>query len=276
LSENIQAIYMKRNILILTFSFLVCAAAFGADYTTTSNINYRHGSNDKYVNSICLLDIAVPQGAKDAAVVVWFHGGGLEGGQKEIPAALKNGKLIIVGADYRRINKVDVDTIIDDAAGAVAWTVRNIKKYGGNPKKIFISGHSAGGYLVDMVALDKSRLAKWGIDADSLAGVVPFSGQVITHFANRKKMGMQPLQPLIDKTAPLYYVRPDCAPMLIISGDREQELYGRYEETAYFWRLMKLVGHKDVTMYELDGYNHGNMPEGGFPLLLRFINSHCK
>lgn len=267
---------MKRNILILTFSFLVCAAAFGADYTTTSNINYREGSNDKYVNSICLLDIAVPQGAKDAAVVVWFHGGGLEGGQKEIPAALKNGKLIIVGADYRRINKVDVDTIIDDAAGAVAWTVRNIKKYGGNPKKIFISGHSAGGYLVDMVALDKSRLAKWGIDADSLAGVVPFSGQVITHFANRKKMGMQPLQPLIDKTAPLYYVRPDCAPMLIISGDREQELYGRYEETAYFWRLMKLVGHKDVTMYELDGYNHGNMPEGGFPLLLRFINSHCK
>ena len=59
-----------------------------------------------------------------------------------------------------------------------------------------------------------------------------FSGQVITHFETRRAQGIQPLQPTIDSTAPLFHVRRDCPPMLILSGDREKELYGRYEETA--------------------------------------------
>ena len=54
-------------------------------------------------------------------------------------------------------------------------------------------------------------------------------------------------------------MRPDAPPVIIISGDRELELYGRYEETAYFWRMLKLVGHPDVQLYELDGYSHGDM-----------------
>ena len=79
------------------------------------------------------------------------------------------------------------------------------------------------------------------------------------------------LQPLVDDTAPLYYVRPDCAPILILSGDRELEMNGRYEETAYFWRMMRLVGHEDVTLCEFDGYDHGNMPAAGYPVAVRFI-----
>lgn len=82
---------------------------------------------------------------------------------------------------------------------------------------------------------------------------------------------MSALQPLVDDTAPLYYVRPDCAPMLILSGDRELEMNGRYEETAYFWRMMRLVGHEDVTLCEFDGYDHGNMSAAGYPVAVRFI-----
>ncbi len=63
--------------------------------------------------------------------------------------------------------------------------------------------------------------------------------------------------------------------MVIISADREQELYGRYEETAYFWRMLKLVGHPDVTIYELDGYNHSDMAVPAHAILKKNIQRIC-
>ena len=58
----------------------------------------------------------------------------------------------------------------------MAWTYKNIEKYNGCKRKIFVVGHSAGGYLLDIIGLDKKWLAKYGVDADSLAALVPFSG----------------------------------------------------------------------------------------------------
>ena len=144
---------------------------------------------------------------------------------------------------------------------------KNIAKYNGSKRKIFVAGHSAGGYLLDMIGLDKRWLAKYGVDADSLAALVPFSGQCVTHYNIRKQQGIGPLQATIDQYAPLTYVRADAPPIVIISGDRELELFGRYEEQAYFWRMLKLVGHKDVTLYEMQGYDHGAMPFPAYKIL---------
>lgn len=263
-------------IFILLCCFCGLSAATG-DYTYRRNIPYRAvPSGDAYTDSVCRLDVAVPKGVTHAPVVVWFHGGGLTGGSRELPEPLLNGKLVVVGVEYRLSPKATIQEILDDAAAAVAWAMDSVEYYGGSKEKIYLSGHSAGGYLIDMVGLDKSLLAKYGKNPDTIAGLIPFSGQVITHFEARNRMGMPPLQPLIDRTAPLYHVRKDCPPLLIISGDCEKELYGRYEESAYFYRLFKLLGHPDVTLYELDGYDHGNMPVAAFPLLLRFIEEHEK
>lgn len=51
----------------------------------------------------------------------------------------------------------------------------------------------------------------------------------------------------------------------------ELELYGRYEEQAYFWRMMKLTGHIDVTLYEMQGYDHGAMPQPSFHIVKHHI-----
>ena len=184
--------------------------------------------------------------------------------------------MVVVGVEYRLSPHVKTTDIVDDATAAIAWVFDHIGKYGGSTSSIYIAGHSAGGYLVDMVGLDKKLLARYGKDADKLAGIIPFSGQVITHFETRNQQGLKPLQPTIDETAPLYHVRKDCAPILILSGDREKELYGRYEEAAYFYRLFKLLGHPDVTLYELGGFDHGSMCAAGFPLAIRFIREHEK
>ena len=151
---------------------------------------------------------------------------------------------------------------------------QNIEKYGGDLSKIYLAGHSAGGYLVSMLGLNKAYLAKYDIDPDKqIKALVPYSGQVITHFAQRQKQGIANLTPTIDKYAPLFHVRGDAAPMLVISGDREVELFGRYEENAYFVRMLRLNGHKDVTFYEVDGFDHGDMAEPAHFLLLKYIKN---
>lgn len=256
-------------LLAITFS-----ANAQQQYGTEKNIHYYADSisgKDSYINTQCTLDLYYPKGAKNFATIVWFHGGGLTGGSKEIPKALLDKGYAVVGVEYRLSPKVKAPAFIEDAAAAVAWVFQHIVSYGGSDKLIFISGHSAGGYLGMMITLDKKYLNKYNIDANRIAALIPFSGQAITHFTIRQEKGMKDTQPLIDEYAPLYYVRADAPPTVLITGDRDLELLGRYEENAYLARMMKLTGHQQTTLYELQGFDHVGMPEPAFPLLLKEV-----
>ena len=257
---------------LLQLSIVVNAQPNPAKYQTETNISYRSGNNlDDYQKERCKLDIYFPENVDSFTTVVWFHGGGLTGGEKSIPERLKNRKLAIVAVNYRLSPKVKSPAYIDDAAAAVSWTFKNIGKYGGDPKKIVVAGHSAGGYLACMIGLDRRYLAAYGIDANSIQKLVPFSGQMITHFNIRKERGIPEKQPLVDEFAPQFHVRADAPPLYLITGDRELEMLGRYEENAYMWRMMQVAGHKKTTLYELDGFNHGGMADPAFDLLLKIL-----
>lgn len=246
-------------------------------YQLVENIGYRgEDTDDAYVKERCVLDVYYPEHKKNFTTVVWFHGGGITGGEKFIPAELKEKGLAVVAVNYRLSPKVKVPAYIDDAAAAIAWTFKHIADYGGDPAKIIVSGHSAGGYLIAMVGLDKSWLQKYGEDADKLAGIVDFSGHAITHMTVRAEHGIKDTQPTIDEYAPLYHVRNDAPPLVLITGDRELEMLGRYEENAYFYRMMKLVGHKEVYLYELDGFDHGAMATPAFHILLHYVDKLTK
>ncbi len=242
------------------------------EYKLATDILYREGTSlTGYMRDRCRLDVSYPVNAKDFATVVWFHGGGLTGGEKSIPAGLKEKGIAVVAVNYRLSPRVKSPGYVEDGAAAVAWTFQNISKYGGSPAKIFVSGHSASGYLTSMVGLDKRGLAAYGIDANEIAGLIPYSGHTITHFTVRAERGIDGKQPVVDDMAPLFHVRKDAPPLLLITGDRELEMLGRYEENAYLWRMMQVVEHPDTTIYELDGYDHGGMAEPAHALLLRFV-----
>ncbi len=241
-------------------------------YQTVENIQYRSGDDlTPYMQERCRLDVYHPTDGRDFSTVVWFHGGGLTAGKRSVPKQLQEQGIAVVAVNYRLSPKVKVTDCVDDAAAAVAWTVRNIEQHGGSKDRIFVSGHSAGGYLTSMIGLDKRWLAAHDVNADDIAGLVPFSGHTITHFTVRKERGIDGKQPIIDDMAPLFHVRDDCPPLLLITGDRELEMLGRYEENAYLWRMMQVVGHPNTQLMELDGYNHGQMDDPAYPLLLRFM-----
>ncbi len=140
---------MYRLFFVLLFLFSVVVGTAQTTYKTESNISYRTGENlDTYKKERCKLDVYVPENSEGFTTVVWFHGGGLTAGEKSIPERLKNKNLGVVAVNYRLSPKVKSPAYIDDAAAAVAWVFKNISKYGGDPKKIVVSGHSAGGYLI--------------------------------------------------------------------------------------------------------------------------------
>ena len=252
--------------LVLLVLIMASVTALAQGYQQVNDIPYTV-KTDAYSIERLKLDIYHPEGAIQRPVVVWFHGGGLEGGNKEIPPQLREKDLVVVGVNYRLLPRVTVRETLDDAAEAVAWVFKHIAEYSGDPHKIVVTGHSAGGYISMMLCLDKKWLAAYAIDADSVMMYVPFSGQAITHYNVRKMQGIPPLQATIDEYAPLYWVRGDCPPLVLICGDRELELYGRYDENQYLARMMKLAGHKHTYLYELDGHGHSGMVAPGFHIL---------
>lgn len=265
-----------KNICLLFFVSITffAKAQNSSNYEVIKNIPYYPESMrsfDNYIKEQCVLDIYKPNGKINAPVIVWFHGGGLTGGTKNIPKGLLDYGYLIVSVEYRLSPKVKAPAYIEDAAAGTAWVFKNIAKYDGNVKQIFLSGHSAGGYLDLMIGLENKWLAKYGINTNQIAGLIPLSPQVISHFTIREENNISKFLPLIDAYAPLYHIKKETPPIVLITGDREMELLGRYEENAYFFRMMKVIENPRVQLFELQGFDHIEMVKPGIPLLMKEI-----
>ena len=267
---------MIKNICLLFFVCVTLSAKAqnSSNYEVIKNVPYYPESirdTNSYIKEQCLLDIYKPIGKTNTPIIVWFHGGGLTGGTKDIPKELLDYGYLIVSVEYRLSPKVKAPSFIEDAAAGTAWVFNNIEKYSGNVKQIFLSGHSAGGYLDLMIGLENKWLAKHNINTSSLAGLIPLSPQVISHYTIRDENNISKYQPLIDTYAPLYHIKKETPPIVLITGDRERELLGRYEENAYFFRMMKVIENPRVKLFELQGFDHGEMVKPGISLLMREI-----
>lgn len=262
---------MRTRILLL---LLACVVSLSAQtiYKGKKDISYLlENETDAYRQERCKLDIYYPEGIKDFPTVVWFHGGGLTGGSKHIPKELREQGFAVVTVNYRLSPRATNPAYIEDAAEAVAWAFRHISQYGGSPDKIYVSGHSAGGYLALMLALDKEYLQKYQVDADKVASWFPLSGQTVTHYTIRSERKLKEGIPVIDQFAPLSNARPGTPPIYLITGDRNQELAARYEENAHLYAVLRSIGNDKVYLHELQGFNHGSMCAPGCLFMVNYI-----
>jgi acetyl esterase/lipase len=142
---------MSRLLLVLTTLLtLTVGAAAGesnnqSEYGVEKDVSYlaEHKPATVYQIERCRLDLYYPQNEPGFATVVWFHGGGLKAGNRHIPTGLRNQGLAVAAVNYRLSPKATCPAYIQDAAAAVAWTLRHIDERGGDPNKVFVSGHSA-------------------------------------------------------------------------------------------------------------------------------------
>jgi acetyl esterase/lipase len=246
------------------------------EYGTENNIAYYDAAAlaraDQYQKEQTKLDVYYPKGAKGFATVVWFHGGSLTGGSRYFPN-LKDQGIALVGVSYRLAPKVQPPAYIEDSAAAVAWVLKNIERYGGDPKKVFVAGHSAGAYLASMVAMDPKWLSAHRLSNKSLAGVVAVSGQMTTHFTVKKQRGDTgpQLRPVIDEYAPLHHAANEFPPICLIVGGRDIEFQSRVEENEMMAVTLRNLGHKNVEFYEMAGLDHGTVEQGAMIIMRGFL-----
>ncbi|WP_413431437.1 alpha/beta hydrolase-fold protein [Crateriforma spongiae] len=225
--------------------------------------SYRPDATDPYARRRCKLDWYLPTDTVATATLVWFHGGSIRSGDKAGDIAVSLARRFcrdgyaVVSVNYRLSPKVHYPVYLDDAAAAVTHVIGRVREYVGEPSKVYVSGHSAGGYLAAMVGVHPDALAKHGCSTDLLAGVVPVSGQMITHSTVRAERGIDRSRPVIDAAAPAYHVDDSAPPFLCIVGD--DDLPARSAENRYFVAAMKAAGHAHIRFVEVPGRNHSTI-----------------
>jgi hypothetical protein len=222
---------------------------------------------DKSHADTCTLDMYLPDTDVPCPVFIFFHGGGIEEGNKEVSEEFKNitsRGIALVSAEYRMYPNAKFPEFIEDAAAAIAF----IKEYGKINNlfsEIYAGGSSAGAYLAMMAYFDSHYLNKYGIEPSSIKGWVFDAGQPTVHFNVLKERGLDGRLVRIDDAAPLYFINHDIDSvrqsklMFIVA---ENDIEGRLEQTKLMLKTMKQFSY-DMSKVEyklMRGYMHCAYP----------------
>jgi acetyl esterase/lipase len=162
---------LLTNCTRLLYSVMNAPSSIGS-YERHANIRYGDLSRQS-------LDVFVPDGARNRPTVVFWYGGIWTKGTKEqyrfVGAALANAGYIAILPDYRLYPGARFPDFVEDGALAVRWAREHVSELGGDPRSIFIMGHSAGAHLAAMLALDERYLKKVGGDASWIRGWIAVS-----------------------------------------------------------------------------------------------------
>lgn len=173
--------FMPAFVVMVISVFAGCSSLQAINAITPSN-TYNRAADVAYgTDPRQKLDVYVPLNSETPApVVVFFYGGNWNSGERKeyqfIGEALASRGIVAVLADYRLYPQVRYPRFIEDSAHAVAWTINEVRHYGGDPKRVFVMGHSAGAYNAAMVALDPRWLTTYKLTPAALRGWIGLAG----------------------------------------------------------------------------------------------------
>lgn len=197
--------------------------------------NIQYGNHEKQ-----LLDIYVPsQDGFDT--IIWFHGGGLEWGDRSKPyftEDIVNAGYAFVAVEYRMYPQAKFPDFIEDAAASVAFVASHIKEYGGNGK-IYVTGQSAGAYLTMMLCLNPAYLENAGVSHGQIAGFISDSAQQTVHFNILRERGMDTRLERIDEAAPLYFVQENTSFSKLLMLYYSNDMPSRKEQNLLIYSALK-------------------------------------
>jgi arylformamidase len=168
---------MKRRLNPVMTLLLFLTGNHAVAQKLKSDIPYVESGHKRQV-----LDIYTPEAAegKSLPVMFWIHGGGWQVGDKADidlkPKVLCGRGFVFVSTNYRLLPEVEMGALLGDVAKSLGWVHRNIAKFGGDPKRLFVGGHSAGAQLAALISTDDRYLRKEGVSFEVLKGCVPVDG----------------------------------------------------------------------------------------------------
>ena len=210
-----------------------------------------------------MLDVYRPvSNAHKAPVIVFFYGGNWVSGERRdyafVGRALAARGFVVVVPDYRLYPQVRYPDFLVDSAGAVAWTAREIARYGGDPARIFVMGHSAGAYNAAMLALDPRWLAAQGMKPDMLRGWIGLAGPYdFLPVSNRTTQPVFNAPDTPPDSQPLAHVSASSPPALLIAANKDKLVDPARNTGGMAARL--LAHHVPVRALYVDGVNHSTL-----------------
>ena len=241
-------------------------------------------ANIKY-NSLenSYLDLYLPDGeCKD--LLIWFHGGGIETGTRasiKFAEDLVAAGVGVASVEYRMYPQgAHFPDFVVDCADAVKFLQDHIREYA-DPKRIFVSGQSAGAYITLMLAFDHTYLENAGVDRDGISAFISDSAQTTTHFNVLRERNVDTRYERIDDASPMYHLseKTDIKNLLLIYYTNDMPC--RPEQNRLFYKsICRLCPDTNVKLVELpgkhcNGSSHRN-EKGTFDFcdtLLAFISS---
>lgn len=257
-SINVFAGLSRIVALILTSALVACSPfpvlnGLGTDSTYRQLSTLRYGDTPRQQ-----LDIYQPAVADKGVVVIFFYGGGWRTGARSeyrfVAQTLTRHGATVVIPDYRIYPDGIFPDFMHDAATAVAWTHRHIAEYGGDPTKIYLLGHSAGGHIATLLALDKQYLAMHGLTTNILAGVVGLAPP--TDFASTLEAKYRPAfgnQTELERAQPIRYARMDAPPLFLQHGANDSVVLPRNSLTLAE-RITTMGGQAYARIYSDAGH----------------------
>lgn len=169
------------------------------------------------------LDVYRPRdGRRGAPVVVFLYGGRWQQGSKDqyrlLGDAFTRRGVVAVVPDYRVYPQVRFPAWVEDGAAAVRWTRDNIARFGGDPARIFLVGHSAGAHTAALLALDRRYLAAAGVPNGTIRGAALLAGPVATTWTDPDVQALMGPRGGWPATYPLTYADGTGPPMLLLHG----------------------------------------------------------
>jgi acetyl esterase/lipase len=216
-------------------------------YDKTTGIAYGDDPRQK-------LDVYVPRHAlADAPVVVFFYGGSWNSGSRDdytfVGEALASRGIVVVVADYRLYPQVRYPLFLEDSARAVAWTRTHIREFSGNAQRMYLMGHSSGGYNAAMLALDANLLGAVGMSPKDLRGWIGLAGPydfLPIENPDVRPVFFWPVSP--PQSQPINHVSRGAPPALLIAASRD-DLVDPARNTAGLARKMREVGVSVQDLY---------------------------
>ena len=209
-------------------------------------------------NQLDIWSTAAPtaKAATPRPVLVFFYGGGWANGTRtEYSYAARpfvEAGYIVVLPDYRKVPQVRFPGFVEDSAAAVKWVQNNIAKFGGDPNRVSVAGHSAGAYNALMLALDPQWLGDRPVtSAISLAGAADFYP-----FTSKRAIDAMSEYPKPEATQPINFVRADAPPILLIHGTDDTVVRIRNSNSLY--AKQKAAGG-NITLKALQGASHNDL-----------------
>ncbi len=209
------------------------------------------------------LDVyAPPHGPRaPAPVAVFFYGGSWDSGRRQdygwVGRALASRGFVAVIADYRLYPEVRYPGFLEDGAAAVRWASDNAARYGGDPHRIVLLGHSAGAYNAVMLGLDKRYLRAAGVDPAHVKAVAGLSGPYdflpLRGEITERVFGQAPDLPA---TQPLAHVDEHSPPAFLATGDDDRTVWPK--NTVALARKLRAAG-VDVEERHYPGVDHVRM-----------------